>query len=51
MSWVPMKEEISKTKFGAIVLKLTPDVLAKKFCTSKSKLQPAYPGFLPVTQR
>jgi len=53
MSWVPMKEEISKTKFGAIVLKLTPDVLAKNFVLANQNFNQRIPAFfqLPKDER
>ena len=53
MSWVPIKEEISKTKFGAIVLKLSTDVLAKNFVLANQNFNQRIPAFfqLPKDER
>ena len=53
MSWVPMREEISKTKFGAIVLKLPSDVLAKNFVFANQNFNQVIPAFfqLPKDER
>lgn len=53
MSWVTIKEEISKTKFGAIVLKLSTDVLAKNFVLANQNFNQRIPAFfqLPKDER
>lgn len=48
-----MREEISKTKFGAIVLKLSTDVLAKNFVLANQNFNQRIPAFfqLPKDER
>ena len=50
MSWVPIQEEISKTKYGVIVLKLTTDVLAKNFVLANQNFNQFIPAFFQLSK-
>ena len=53
MSWVPNREEISKTKIGSLVLKQATDVLAKNFVLANQNFNQRIPAFfqLPKDER
>jgi hypothetical protein len=50
MSWVPIAEEISKTKFGALVLKLKSDVLVKNFVLANQNFNQLVPAFFQLSK-
>jgi hypothetical protein len=50
MSWVPIGKEISKTKYGALVLKLNTDVLAKNFVLANQNFNQLIPAFFQLSK-
>ena len=49
-SWVPNREEISKTKIGSLVLKQATDVLAKNFVLANQNFNQIVPAFFQLSK-